>query len=307
MSTPKSAPSPKRKGKASPLDAHVALLGTMPDPELAKLAGTTHKAVAQYRNRRKIPAFSAAPVAAESAAPVYEAAAPAPTAPAPAPAKPKTQKAKPPVKAAAKSGGQVKAPAKPAAQVKALVKAPVKAAAATTKPPASKAKAPAAAAKLKGKPTPSAKGKRRTASAILDARRDIVGVLDDRAAAKQAGVSHETVRKYRIEHNIPSAASRTHAASAPASKAAPAAKAPKAPKAGTSKPVPVAAKLAAVVAPTAPVNKLGGANSVCWRGTVAGGEPVYVVANGLGAAAARLEAALGAAVTSVERVGPAVG
>ena len=192
----------------------------------------------------------------------------------------------------------VKAPAKPAAKVK----APVKAAVATTKPPASNSKAPAA--KVKGKPAPSAKGKRRTASAILDARRDIIGVLDDRAAAKQAGVSHETVRKYRIEHNIPSAASRTQTASAPPSKAAPAAKAP---KAGTSKPVPVAAKVATVVAPTAPVKKLTGANSVCWRGTVAGGEPVYVVAHGLGAAAARLEAALGAAVTSVERVGPAVG
>ncbi len=56
---PALADAPRRRGPRSPIDQHLALLGTMPDSEVARRAGVTPAAVAQYRRNRSIPPFSA--------------------------------------------------------------------------------------------------------------------------------------------------------------------------------------------------------------------------------------------------------
>lgn len=79
---PAAEPRPRgRPGRRSPIQAHEALLGTIPDDEIARIAGTTVGAVMQYRMRRRIaphrpavattpPAPVVSPVAAPVVAPV---------------------------------------------------------------------------------------------------------------------------------------------------------------------------------------------------------------------------------------------
>lgn len=56
---PADADRPRRRGPRSPIDQHAELLGTMPDSEIARRAGVTPAAVAQYRRNRNIAPFSA--------------------------------------------------------------------------------------------------------------------------------------------------------------------------------------------------------------------------------------------------------
>ncbi|MFZ5476690.1 MAG: hypothetical protein ACOZNI_07945 [Myxococcota bacterium] len=80
------APRPRRKpGRKTPIDAYAHLLGTVPDAEVARLAGASVAAVATYRMRRKVPPFRATvpperptPAPAPPQAPVSEAHAPPP-------------------------------------------------------------------------------------------------------------------------------------------------------------------------------------------------------------------------------------
>ena len=48
---------PGRRGVLSPIEAHLRLLGKVPDSKIARLSGASREAVAHYRARRKIPAF----------------------------------------------------------------------------------------------------------------------------------------------------------------------------------------------------------------------------------------------------------
>lgn len=55
--TTKNPAASRKGGKPSKIDAHYDLLGTVPDSQVAELAGVTVNAVSNYRRRRNIPAY----------------------------------------------------------------------------------------------------------------------------------------------------------------------------------------------------------------------------------------------------------
>lgn len=257
---------PRRGGQPSPIDAFYDLLGTVPDEEIATLAGVSRVAVYKFRARRGI---RLAPGVASS---VGEASGPPRAAEEPTPATPAAEPAKPAKPAAAAKPSAKPTPAKPEAAA-APAPAPKAETPAPAPEPAPEPAAPVAAAPSTttddsgaelppepdmADPQPSRYGK----ASPLDGYVHLLGKMSDNDIAKLAKVSPAAAAQYRRRRNVPlyrgapeqapsarAAIVRTPAA-ATAAAAKPAPPAVKAPAPAAEKPV---APKPAAVPPPAPV------------------------------------------------------
>ena len=289
----------KPKGRPSLVAAFAHLLGTVPDTEIVKLSGATRKAVEQYRLKRHIKAFD--PRRTTDAVPPEKGDAVVVASPAAI------------ASAAAKAPPAKKTPAaKKAAAPKKAKKTPgAKKGATPKKTPAAK-KAPATSVKKavpKKRGPSNNKGKKRGwAARLLAENRHIVGVKSDQEIATQLGMSSEAVRQWRRKEGITSASLGGPATQkkAAGTKAAPVTAKAAATKAAASKKTPPAPAKPAATPPRVEAFVPQGATSICWRVSVRDGEAVHIIADGLAAAAARVEKALGAAAVAIERVGAGI-
>ena len=179
--------------RKSRVDAFASLVGTRPDNEIAAMAGVDRKTVLLYRQARKIPAA----VRSKTDSPDPVSASPV-AAPAPARSAEKVEKSD-----VAGRRQSVLVPFRDLLGVltdaEVAVRAGVGAEAVRRYRVAhgiQSARSVAAAASEAG-------GTSHGRSSRLDAHRDILGVLSDRAVAERVGMSAQGVSKYRLSRGIP--------------------------------------------------------------------------------------------------------
>jgi hypothetical protein len=142
------------RGRRSALDPYLSILGTVPDSEVARLAGVTAENVRTYRQRRNIPSNVQAPGAGPAEGVTAAAPKASPPAPAPAPSRTARTAAAPPV---APAGTKKRAPTPAPTPAPEASKSPAVAKRGATPAPATPTPAPAAsapAASAPATPTP---------------------------------------------------------------------------------------------------------------------------------------------------------
>lgn len=324
-----------RKRKEYPeLEKLRHLLGTVPDAEVARQAGTNAWTVARFRQRENIAAYRAGTT--PKAAPAPAEAAPAPAdestteaAAAPAAEEPQVEEA-PAAEASAAEAPAAEAPAPEPAPAK---KKPAKKAS-TKKATAKKASTKKATAKkastkkttAKKASTKKAGGRKRVDStgrphrrrSKLDPYHDQLGLAPDAVVAKAAGVTTQNVSAYRRRHKIPArwrdggpeveaaiaivrgeAPPKAQPAPAPAPAPTPApAPAPEAAPAATPAPAPAPAPK------PAPAPAASAAPQSVFRVELSGDHaPVFVTASDIAEAATKVLAAVGSALPADATVG----
>jgi hypothetical protein len=321
-----------RKRKEYPeLEKLRHLLGTVPDAEVARQAGTNAWTVARFRQRENIAAYRAGTTPKAAPAPAEAAPAPADegtteTAAAPAAEQPQVEEA-PAAEAPAAEAPAAEAPApEPAAEAPAPEPAPAKKKPAKKKPAKKKASAKKATAKKAN--TKKAGGRKRVDStgrphrrrSKLDPYHDQLGLAPDAVVAKAAGVTTQNVSAYRRRHKIPArwrdggpeveaaiaivrgeAPPKAQPAPAPAPAPTPApAPAPEAAPAAAPAPKPAPAP-----APKpAPAPVASAAPQSVFRVELSGDHaPVFVTASDIAEAATKVLAAVGSALPADATVG----